>query len=138
MKLIWLLDLIPVVSLATPVNMTKYTATVDTTKSELCVPEESSKKCFPILIGKDTPKGTFKLSIYKTSQNGYGGEILGFHKKGNTIYAVHRVWTGNPKEQRESRIKSSNISDRLITNGCINITDDGYKATRSMLEILIF
>jgi hypothetical protein len=132
-----MLALIPTVSLASSLNLYNHTATVNTLKSELCLPTETGKDCFPVLIGDDTPKGTFKLDIYKTSKKGYGGEILGFHKDGKDIYAVHRVWNGNPTEKRERRIKSNNIADRLITNGCINIGEDGYNVVRNMLVLQV-
>mgnify|MGYP007002701573 CR=1 FL=1 len=137
LQLCVLLVLLPAVSLASSLNLENYTATVNTLKSELCLPTETGKDCFPVLIGGDTPKGTFKLDIYKTSKKGYGGEILGFHKDGKDIYAVHRVWNGNPTEKRERRIKSNNIADRLITNGCINIGEDGYNAVRNMLVLQV-
>ena len=107
-------------------------ATVNLDKAELCLP---SKECFPVLIGKDTPKGKFNINIYKTSKSGYGGEVLGFHQSGKDLFAIHRVWLGNPKEKRDIRIKSSNISDRLITNGCINISEEGYLKVRNMLTL---
>ena len=46
-------------------------ATVNLDKAELCLP---SKECFPVLIGKDTPKGVFNLNIYKTNKKGYRSE----------------------------------------------------------------
>ena len=115
-------------------SLPEYTATVNLDKAELCLP---SKECFPVLIGKDTPKGVFNLNIYKTNKKGYGGEILGFHKEGNSIYAIHKVWLGNPKEQRDKRINSDNVSDRLITNGCINIGEEGYLKARNMLVLKV-
>ena len=113
-------------------SLPEYTATVNLDKAELCLP---SKECFPVLIGKDTPKGKFNINIYKTSKSGYGGEVLGFHQSGKNLFAIHRVWLGNPKEKRDIRIKSSNISDRLITNGCINISEEGYLKVRNMLTL---
>ena len=137
LQLCVLLVLLPAVSLASSLNLENYTATVNTLKSELCLPTDTGKDCFPVLIGTDTPKGTFKLDIYKTSKTGYGGEILGFHKEGNSIYAIHKVWLGNPKEQRDKRINSDNVSDRLITNGCINIGEEGYLKARNMLVLKV-
>jgi hypothetical protein len=40
----------------------KRKAVVDTQKAELCLEE----RCYPVLVGKDTPKGTFDLNIVKT------------------------------------------------------------------------
>ena len=129
-----MLALIPTVSLASSIHFYEHTATVNLDKAELCLP---SKECFPVLIGKDTPKGVFNLNIYKTNKKGYGSEILVFHKQGNNIYAIHEVWLGNPKEQRDKRINSDNVSDRLITNGCINIGEEGYLKARNMLVLKV-
>ena len=119
------------------INMSQYTATVNTLKSELCVPTKIGKDCFPVLIGKETPKGTFNLNIYITNRKGYGGEVLGFHQRGKELFAVHRVWLGNPSEKRDARIKSDEVADRLITNGCINISEEGYLRTRNMLVLKV-
>lgn len=119
------------------IDLTQHTAVVDIGKSELCVPTSYRWECYPVLIGKDTPKGTFNLNIYKTSLKGYGGEVLGFHQEGRSLFAVHRVWLGNPSEKRDSRIKSDNVADRLITNGCININEKGYQAARKMLVLRV-
>ena len=132
--------LLPVVAISKPysgIDLTKHTATVNTLKSELCVPTKIDKDCFPVLIGKETPKGTFNLSIYTTNRKGYGGEILGFHQRGKELFAVHRVWLGNPSEKRDARIKSNEVADRLITNGCINISEEGYLRTRNMLVLKV-
>ena len=109
-------------------------ATVNLDKAELCLP---SKECFPVLVGKETPKGEFKLNIYKTNKKGYGGEVLGFHQRGKELFAIHRVWLGNPNERRDVRIQSNNVADRLITNGCINISEEGYRAARNMLVVRV-
>lgn len=78
-------------------------------------------QCHPILVGPDTPTGTYKLVKRYTDQKGYGGDVLQFYENKTHVFAVHRVWTLIPKQQREQRLKSSNVKDRYITNGCINV-----------------
>jgi hypothetical protein len=78
-------------------------------------------ECHNALVGKDTPIGSFQLIQRFTEQPGYGGDVLQFTETSDSWYAIHRVYTLNPKQHREQRLKSSKISDRLITNGCINV-----------------
>lgn len=83
--------------------------------------------CYPALVGNKTPIGEFTLSHRSTVIPGYGGDILQFHEDKTTIYAVHRVLTTNPKQQREKRLRSKNPKDRKITNGCVNVDPEVYK-----------
>ena len=99
--------------------------TVDTAKAELCFVDVGD--CYPVLIGKTTPKVKFPLNIYTTDKPGYGGDIIGFKQERDFLFALHRVWTRKPKERRLERIASSRISDRVMTNGCINVTDSVYE-----------
>ena len=62
---------------------------------------------------------------------------MGFHQRGKELFAIHRVWLGNPNERRDVRIQSNNVADRLITNGCINISEEGYRAARNMLVVRV-
>lgn len=84
-------------------------------------------QCYNALIGKDTPYGEFDLSHRAVVQYGYGGDILVFREDAKYVWAIHRVWTLNQKENRMVRLQSSRIGDRYITQGCINIDPEVYK-----------
>lgn len=109
---------------------------VNTAKAELCFTDDA--QCYPVLIGKTTPKGTFDMQLMKTSKPGYGGEIIGFKQEKDFLFALHRVWTLKPSERRMQRIASNVVSDRVITNGCINVTDKVYDKLRQyfVLEVI--
>ena len=111
----------------------KRKAVVDTQKAELCLEE----RCYPVLVGKDTPKGTFDLNIVKTDRRGYGGDVMSFKEDAKYLYAIHRVWTPKPEERRLERIASPNAADRYITHGCINVTDDVYEKLKSYFVVEI-
>lgn len=114
-------------------NLHDRKAIVDTQKAEVCF----DSRCYPVLVGKDTPKGTFDLSIVKTNKRGYGGDVLKFKEDAKYIYAIHRVWTLKPSERRLERIASPNPADRHITYGCINVTDDVYEKLKSYFVVEI-
>ena len=101
---------------------------VDTAKAELCFADD--KQCHPVLIGKTTPKGTFPMTIMATKKSGYGGEVIGFKEERDFLFALHRVWLGKPSERRMERIASPLVADRIMTNGCINVTDNVYEKLR--------
>lgn len=82
--------------------------------------------CFPALIGPDTPKGIFQIEYRLTEYKGYDGDVLQFHETDTHIFAIHRVYTLNPKEQRRKRLTSNRTKDRLITKGCINVSEEVY------------
>lgn len=109
---------------------------VNKAKAELCF--EDTKDCHPVLVGKATPLGKFDLNIYKTNKPGYGGDIIGFKQQGDFLFALHRVWTRIRAERRLERIASLNPADRMITNGCINVTNDVYDRLKGyfVLEII--
>lgn len=86
-----------------------------------------SGQCYPALVGKHTPVGTFELTHYKTNQQGYGGDILVFAQDKDGVYAIHRVYLLNAKQHRRRRLKSHNPKDREITDGCINVDPIVYK-----------
>lgn len=98
---------------------------VDTSKAELCFADTG--ECHRVLVGETTPKGTFGLNIYTTDKKGYGGSVIGFKEENGFLFALHRVWTLKPSERRLERIASDNIADRIMTNGCINVSDDVYE-----------
>ncbi|EMR8193856.1 TPA: murein L,D-transpeptidase [Neisseria gonorrhoeae] len=96
---------------------------VDTSKAELCFADD--RQCHPVLIGTATPKGTFGLTLNSTDKPGYGGEVIGFKQEGDFLFALHRVWNQIP-------------SDRIMTNGCINVSDAVYEKLRHyfVLEVI--
>lgn len=91
--------------------------TVFLSKALLCV----SAQCWPVLVGVDTPTGTFTLQQRFTVDAGYGGDVLQFHETNDTVYAVHRVWTLRPQERREQRLRDPDPARRVITKGCVNV-----------------
>lgn len=78
------------------------------------------------------------MNIYKTDKAGYGGDVIGFKQEKDFLFALHRVWTLKPSERRMERIASPVVSDRIITNGCINVTNDVYNKLKTyfVLEVI--
>ncbi|EIC12760.1 murein L,D-transpeptidase [Kingella kingae] len=109
---------------------------VDTSKAELCFAD--TQDCHRVLIGKTTPKGVFGLNIVQTSAPGYDGEVIGFKQDGDFLFALHRVWTRKPAERRLERIASNDVGQRIMTNGCINVSDEVYEKLREyfVLEVV--
>ena len=105
---------------------------VDTQTATACI----QKTCYPVLIGKTTPKGTFGLQLSTTPDPLYKGSVLVFKEDTKGTYAIHRVWNGKPSERRNERLKGT-VSDRLITNGCINVSDDTYEIFKSHRKVVI-
>ena len=104
-------------------------------KAELCFVD--SGDCHAVLVGKTTPKGRFKVTLVATDLKGYGGDVIGFHWTADFTFALHRVWTERPAERRLERLASPIISDRIMTNGCINVSDSIYERLKQyvILEI---
>lgn len=92
----------------------------------LCIIGDGSEKCYPVLIGKDTPTGEYQLQHRFVESPGYGGDVLQFKEEELDIFAIHRVWLLRPQEKREERLKSSNPKMRRITKGCINVDPAVY------------
>lgn len=109
---------------------------VDTAKAELCFAD--SGDCHRVLLGKTTPKGRFDLTIYATDKKGYGGSVIGFKQEGDFLFALHRVWTQKPEERRLQRLASGNVAERIMTNGCINVSDEVYERLQKyfVLEVI--
>ena len=109
---------------------------VDTSKAALSFADD--RQCYPVLIGVATPKGTFGLTLNSTDKPGYGGEVIGFKQEGDFLFALHRVWNQIPSERRNERIASPSVSDRIMTNGCINVSDAVYEKLRHyfVLEVI--
>ena len=105
---------------------------VDTQTATACIQDD----CFPVLVGKNTPKGTYGLNLSTTPDPLYKGSVLAFKSDSTGTYAIHRVWNGKPSERRNERLKGT-VSDRLITNGCINVSDDTYEIFKSHRKVII-
>jgi hypothetical protein len=87
-------------------------------------------KCHPVLIGRETPVGTYNLTLRLTDQPGYGGDVIQFNESNDYVYAIHRVWTLNPKQNRLNRIKGP-APGRKITGGCINVMPKVYEELKT-------
>lgn len=85
-----------------------------------------AQQCHPVLVGKNTPIGEFTMNQRIVVDPAYGGSVMQFKIENHDVYAIHKVWLGKPSENRSSRMKSQVVSDRVITNGCINVSDDVY------------
>ena len=112
---------------SSPVPIIVYTQT-----ATACIQDD----CYPVLVGKNTPKGTFGLQLSTTPDPLYKGSVLAFKSDSTGTYAIHRVWNGKPSERRNERLKGT-VSDRLITNGCINVSDDTYEIFKSHRKVII-
>src|SRR5690606_28134829 len=95
---------------------------VDLTAATICF----LGSCHPILYGDTTPVGEFSLTRRYVLAEGYGGDVVQFDETPKLVLAIHRVWTLNPKQKREQRLKSKTVSDNKITNGCINVEPEVY------------
>lgn len=82
--------------------------------------------CHPALVGKSTPVGEYVIEQKLTDRPGYSGDVLEFVEYSDKIMAIHRLWLLSPKQKREQRIQSSNPKDRVITAGCVNVTNEVY------------
>jgi len=73
-------------------------------------------------IDKVTPAGVFNLSVNKNPDY-TGGYVLRFtDNKGDMGgVAIHAVYTGDVKENREAKLASKDLTDKKITFGCINV-----------------
>ena len=56
-----------------------------------------------------------------------GGDVLQFHDTGSEVYAVHRVWLLRPAQRRAERLTGTDPAQRLITSGCINVSNEVYE-----------
>jgi hypothetical protein len=100
----------------------------------LCV----SGKCYPALVGADTPTGTFLFHRVSVTTPGYGGDILAFKETDRYVFAIHRVWTQIAKEHRKQRLEKGTVAERRnITRGCINVTSEVYTRLPDFGEMTI-
>lgn len=109
---------------------------VDTRNATLCF--EDTGRCHPVLVGVTTPKGRFDMRILSTPLPGYGGDVIGFKEERGFLFALHRVWTLKPAERRLQRLASPDPADRIMTNGCINVSDEVYEELKRyfVLEVV--
>ena len=99
------------------------TVSVYLAKALICIAGE----CFPALVGASTPIGSFPLIQRVVESEGYGGDVMQFHQEGGDVLAVHRLWLGSPAQRRPQRLASDDPKQRLITNGCINVSPEVYE-----------
>jgi len=64
----------------------------------------------------------------RTSQPGYGGDVLKFKETKTEWYAIHRVWLLKPEQRRAERLESNDVNERThVTAGCVNVAPDVYE-----------
>jgi hypothetical protein len=76
--------------------------------------------CHPVLVGEQTPVGTFALQHYSIEEPEFGGDLLVFKETQTSLFAIHRV-VDVPGQQRLERIKSADPKKRVVTAGCVNV-----------------
>ncbi len=86
-----------------------------------------SGNCYNALVGQDTVPGTYQLQHYRTTEPGYGGDVLVYRQTQTYAWAIHRVWLLDPKQHRQQRLASDNPAYRHITMGCINVSPVVYQ-----------
>lgn len=95
-------------------------------------------RCYPVLVGRDTPTGEFAVQHRMVLSPGYGGDVLQYKETAEAIYAIHRVWLGHPQEHRVKRLASRNPAKRRgVTGGCINVMPDVYDLLQSVDKVVI-
>ena len=87
--------------------------------------------CHPVLLGDKTPSGVFSLQHARVMDPSYGGDVLAFGRlpSGQPL-ALHRVWLGNPRQQRLERLAGPATGRRGISGGCINLAPEVFEALR--------
>ena len=93
----------------------------------ICFTSNGINQCYPVLFGKNTPVGTYQITQRYVLTPGYGGDVLQFSESATTVLAIHRTWLGNQMQRRPERLLSTNITDRKITGGCINVDPVVYQ-----------
>jgi signal peptidase I len=111
-----------------------FSIIVDIALATLCITSSPTLEndipepvCYPVLVGKDTPKGEYQVQQRLIETKGYGGDILQFKDDDVYVYAIHRVWLGRPWEKRDTRLKNPDPKFRRITMGCINVDPKVYE-----------
>ncbi len=91
---------------------------VDVAAAVICFAEV----CHPALVGRATPRGEFLAQHTATKLPGFGGDVLVFHEGQSYRMAIHRTWRGR------ERLYEAPSSNRVVTNGCINVEPEVYEA----------
>lgn len=90
--------------------------------------------CYPALVGKSTPTGTFHVTLKTTKAPGYGGDILVFKETSDRAYAIHRVYLRNPAQHRAERLASNDPTQRRnVSMGCVNVDPTVYDQLKGSL-----
>lgn len=93
----------------------------------ICFDAGNGKECHPALIGTDTRAGEYQLQLRKVLTPGYGGDVLQYDENDTSVFAIHRVWTLIPRENRVNRLTSGDPGQRKnITAGCVNVAPAIY------------
>ncbi len=93
----------------------------------ICFPYMNARECHNALIGENTRAGTYVLQQRLTDSPGYGGDVLQYDESDTAVYAIHRVWTLKPEQDRINRIASGDSRQRVgITAGCVNVLPEVY------------
>jgi len=96
----------------------------------ICFTYHGTEECHSALVGtknSPTPVGEYVIQRRPVPQKGYGGDVLQFFETDREIYAIHRVYLLNVKERRAERLKSKNLNEKFITNGCVNVDPKVYE-----------
>jgi hypothetical protein len=95
----------------------------------MCFTYQGVDECHPVLLGKNTPTpvGEFTLIQRRTSDPGYGGDVLQFHETKDVVYAIHRPWLLRPEQNRLERLRSNDVNKRFVTGGCVNVETAVYE-----------
>jgi hypothetical protein len=111
---------------------TTVTIAIHLASATLCF----SGHCYPALVGVDTPVGEFPAQHALTHESGYGGDVIAFARTNDGgIYAIHRVWTLVPRQQRVERLANPNPeARRQVTGGCVNIAPAVYDTLAKELD----
>jgi len=94
----------------------------------ICFSYQGAEECYPVIVGRNnsTPVGEYVLQRKRTKAPGYGGDVLQFKETETIVYAIHRVWLMKPEQQRMQRLRSEVITDRFVSEGCINVEPEVY------------
>lgn len=87
-------------------------------KALLCI---SAVGCYPVLIGNNTPIGTYAMTHVILENGNNREDVLMIKESGpNRIIAIHR-----PPNANRIKLLDEQSHDK-VTMGCINVTSDLY------------
>lgn len=94
--------------------------------------------CFPVIVGRNTPVGQFSTYYAKTNQYGYSGEVLVFKETNTKIFAIHKPYSSPSRPNyRTNILLNGSVSERKISNGCINIPTDIFDKNKQTINQVI-